>query len=192
MAILKSSKYDPLRNFKFIVALPLDIIGYAAQSKLGFSKVSGLNLGTSDMIEYREGNQVISPRKLPGLNRYENIIFEQGRALNFATINILEVWREQVAWYKGGNGGIAPDGRYPSNFLMPLRKTILVTIMDREGEEAVTFSLFDVWPVSLKFSDLDAQDSGLFISTLELAVEGITTFSEIGLLGRGLRQIPAL
>jgi len=170
MSTLRGSAYDPLRDFRFIVSFPGEKKASGRYDKLGFSKVSGLNLGTSDIIEYREGSEIISPRKIPGLNKYENITFEKGRAIESSTISFLEAWRENVAWYKGGHGGRSADGNGNPIY----RKTIKIEIIDRSGSASVSFLLFRAWPVSLKFSDLDGQNSGLFISTLEVAIEGMT------------------
>jgi len=174
MPTLRSNSYDPLRDFRFIVSFP----GEKAQSrqdiKLGFSKISGLNLGTSDVIEYREGNEIISPRKIPGLNKYDNITFERGRANDPGNTFFLEDWREKVAHHKGGYKGNSPDGINKSSTFF--RKKISVSVVNRDGHVATKFVLYDAWPVSLKYSDLDSQNSGLLISTLEVAIEGLVVF----------------
>jgi phage tail-like protein len=63
-----SDRLDPLASFNFIV----DIQGMRA----GFSEIGGLSTET-DIIEYREGNEDITMRKLPGKRKYANITLNQ-------------------------------------------------------------------------------------------------------------------
>ena len=45
----------------------------------GFSEASGFD-ASIDVIEYREGDMVQTPLKLPGLKKYGKITFKQGVA----------------------------------------------------------------------------------------------------------------
>ena len=60
---------DPFAACNFLI----DIDGY----KAGFSEISGLDL-TTDPIEYRNGNEDIRVRKLPGLKKFSNITLKRG------------------------------------------------------------------------------------------------------------------
>ena len=57
----------------------------------GFAEVSGLDT-TTDVIEYREGNQEATVRKLPGLNRFTNIVLKRG----YSQASELWEWRKTV------------------------------------------------------------------------------------------------
>jgi phage tail-like protein len=59
-----AARLDPLTSFNFI----LDIQGMRA----GFSEIGGLSTET-DIVEYREGNEDITMRKLPGKRKYANL-----------------------------------------------------------------------------------------------------------------------
>ena len=60
---------DPYAAFNFVV----DIQGMRA----GFAEISGLTIET-DVIEYRDGNEGITARKLPGLKKFTNINLKRG------------------------------------------------------------------------------------------------------------------
>src|SRR5258706_14207338 len=64
-----SSRNDPFLSFNFIV----DIQGM----KAGFSEVGGLSTET-DVVEYRDGDEDITVRKLPGKRKYTNLTFKRG------------------------------------------------------------------------------------------------------------------
>ena len=61
---------DPFRSFNFLV----EIDGIA---RAGFRECSGLD-SSQDPMEYREGNEGLTARKLPGLNKYSNISLKWG------------------------------------------------------------------------------------------------------------------
>jgi phage tail-like protein len=174
---LRSSAYDPLRDFRFIVTFPGELASGHKEIAIGFSKVSGLSFGTSDVIEYREGHDVISPMKIPGLNKYDNVTFERGKSSNTDPdlADYLREWRELVAFYKGGAKASA-DGKRPRRTdTYDYRKTVNISVIDRDGKTKCTTILYRAWPVSYKFSDLDASSSNVFIETLELAIEGASS-----------------
>ena len=61
---------DPLRNFRFVVECD-------GLKSAGFSDVSGYDMSV-DVIEYRSGEEMITPRKLPGLRKHGNITLKRG------------------------------------------------------------------------------------------------------------------
>src|ERR1043166_8243526 len=75
---------DPYSAFNFLVTI--NEITVAA-----FSEVSGIETD-SDVIEYRNGNEGITKRKLPGLNKFTNIILKRGITNDHG----LWAWRKQV------------------------------------------------------------------------------------------------
>src|SRR5512135_1050828 len=78
------ARNDPFSQFNFTVQI--DGVGSAA-----FSEVSGLDTET-DAIEYREGSEDITVRKLPGLRKYPNLTFKRGSTKDRS----LWAWRKQV------------------------------------------------------------------------------------------------
>src|SRR4051812_14245268 len=94
---------DPLRNFRFRVEI--DGIQQA-----GFSEASGFE-ATTDVIEYREGNDPTHVRKLPGLTKYGNISLKWG----------ITDSKELYSWHKDTiNGNIQ-------------RKNISIIVVDEIG-----------------------------------------------------------
>src|SRR5215468_9869011 len=76
---------DPYGQFNFKVEI--DGVGTAA-----FSEVSGLTTDTN-IIEYREGSEGVGTvRKLPGLMKYNNLVFKRG----WTADRKLWEWRKKV------------------------------------------------------------------------------------------------
>jgi len=64
------SRNDPYGQFNFLIEID-------GVTRAGFSEVSGLTTDTN-VIEYREGQEVTTVRKLPGLMKYTNIVLKRG------------------------------------------------------------------------------------------------------------------
>jgi len=75
---------DPYKNFRFL--LEIDDITQA-----GFREVTVPD-STQDPIEYREGNEPITARKLPGLIKYGNVSLKWGITDSFDLYD----WRKMV------------------------------------------------------------------------------------------------
>ena len=60
---------DPLASFNFI--LQIDKV------RVGFAEIGGLSTET-DIIEYREGNEDITVRKIPGKKKFTNLSLKRG------------------------------------------------------------------------------------------------------------------
>lgn len=153
---LELVRHDPLSGFKFRVHI--NDFG-----EIGFQKVSGLSEET-EVVEYREGDDPSTARKLPGLTKYGNVTLSKG----LGTDSTLVKWREQVANI-GMSGLRSPDGQ--ANF----RKNVAITLMDKEGNAVRTWVLQAAWPAALNFSDLDAESGNVVIESLVLTHEGLLT-----------------
>ena len=79
----------------------------------GFSEVSGFD-ASIDVIEYREGDMVQTPMKLPGLKKYGNITLKQG----VADSDVLYQWMV-----------LGIEGEVD-------RKTITITLINSAGDDA--------------------------------------------------------
>jgi phage tail-like protein len=136
-------RVDPYRNFSFLVE-----IGGITQA--GFSDCSGFGAST-DPIEYREGGETKTVRKLPGLTKYTNITLKWG----------LTDSRELYNWYRDVvNGKIE-------------RKNGSIILLDLEGNEKVRWNFFDAWPTKWDGPDFTAKGNDVAIETLELAHEKV-------------------
>ena len=147
---------DPLRNYKFKV----DIESF---DKIGFSKVSGLTEET-EVVEYREGNEALTVRKLPGMTNYEAIVLESGLAKSTDMIT----WRKQVINIQGSKFA-ANDGDSGS-----FRKTMTIFINDRFPSSGTNYNwtINQCWPSKLEYSEFSATANEVVLETLEIQHEG--------------------
>lgn len=120
----------------------------------GFSEVSGFD-ASIDVMEYREGDMVQTPMKLPGLKKYGNITLKQGLADSMVLYD----------WIIAGVNG-AVD-----------RKTITITLLDEEEAPAASWQVINAWPTKYTAPDFNATSSEVAIETLEIAHEGMTRVS---------------
>jgi phage tail-like protein len=153
---------DPLRNFKFLVTL---LPPQGAAIPMGFMSVSGLNM-TIDVIAYREGGYNTTTQKMPGQADFSPITLSHGVAVGNTTDY---GWMSQLFTVLQGTG-TAGDG---NNF----RWSVLLQILDHPVTTAsvavkAEFLIYNAWPTSIAWSDLDAGANQLFISQLVLAHEG--------------------
>lgn len=137
---------DPYRQYNFSVELDGSIVAQ-------FQEVSGLD-STTDVIEYREGNQNMTVRKLPGLTKYSNITLKKG-----VTVDNQALWDWQE---KAAKGEVE---RYAS---------IAVILMDDTQSAVVRWELTDAWPTKWTGPDLNATGNSVAVESLEIVHEGIT------------------
>jgi phage tail-like protein len=143
---------DPYRSFKFEV----EIAGFV---RAGFSKVDGLGEET-DALEYREGGDNESPRKVPGQTTFNDVTLERGMSVD----TDFNVWRTQVYATEHHNGAQGGDD---------FRRTVYVYLKNKAGVRVKQWTLYRAWPKSKAVSTLDANTKEFLYETLVLAVEGI-------------------
>ena len=142
-----ADRHGPYRSTRF--ELEIDGINIA-----GFQEVT-LPSQSTEEVEYREGNDPPSTRKLWGLTQSEDL--ELSRGVTDDTMELVE-WREQV------ESGDVDDAR----------KTVAVIVQDEQGESGARWEFENAWPKEYQTPDLDAQSSDIAIETLVLAHEGMT------------------
>lgn len=169
---------DPLRNFRFLVRF-LDFnmeSGTSTQSAaLGFTSVSGLAV-TTDSIPYREGGYNTTVHQIPGQTTFAPITLQRGVMLNHN-----ENWarmRKLFATVQGG-GALLPG----DNFRFDLEIEVLMHPIPGAGEADTTnaqtkdqvgmrFHVYNCWPTSVAYSDLNAGDNALVVEQMTLVHEG--------------------
>jgi len=134
---------DPLRNFRF----RLEIGGI---NEAHFSEVTGFDI-TTDVIDYREGDEPTHVRKLPGLNKFGNVTLKRGITDSMDLYN----------WYKDVLAG------------KTRRETVAIVVLDEEGKDKARFQITDAWPSKYDPMDLNAKGNDVSIETLELVNEGV-------------------
>ncbi|MDX1747466.1 MAG: phage tail protein [Halobacteriales archaeon] len=137
-------RHGPYRPIHFI----LEIDGIA---KAGFSTCQ-LPASTTDVIDYREGNERSRTRKLAGLTRYSPLILKNG--VTDASLELVD-WRTLVEQGK----------------LEEARRSIAVVLLDEEGSAGPRWELSQAWPRRYVGPDLDACGKGVAIETLEIVTE---------------------
>ncbi|MFC4101933.1 phage tail protein [Paenibacillus xanthanilyticus] len=141
---MPGERNDPYRNFRFRVEME-------GIQQAGFSEVSGFE-ASLDVIEYREGNEVITPRKLPGLAKYGNITLKWG-----ATDSL-----DLFDWMQACIEGTVE------------RKTVTIIAIDEEGGDVATWQVIEAWPVKYSAPSFNGTGSEVAIEFVELAHEGMT------------------
>lgn len=133
---------DPFASFNFII----DIGGV----KAGFSECSGLSMET-DGIEYRNGNEDITVRKLPGLKKFGDITFKRG----FTKDAWLWEWRKKVL-----------EGRTE-------RQSGTIMLLNEAREPAMSWTFREAWPSKLEGPTFNAKNNEIAIETLVIKVEDL-------------------
>jgi phage tail-like protein len=136
-------RVDPYRNFNFLV----EIDGI---TQAHFSDCSGFGSNT-DPIEYREGGENNTVRKLPGLTKHNNITLKWG----------LTDSDELYSWYRD-----VVKGKIQ-------RKNGSIILLDLDGKEKVRWNFYNGWPTKWDGPDFSAKGTDVAVQTLEIAVEDI-------------------
>jgi phage tail-like protein len=139
-------RHGPYRNHRFL----LEIDGIV---RAGFNQCS-LPESTTESIEYREGNEGPTPRKLGGLNSYGNLTLQWGTTGD--SIELSE-WRQLVE-----------QGQVDS-----ARRSIAVLVLDEEGDPGPRWEFRNAWPQQYDAPDLDAAGNEVAIESMEIVHEGM-------------------
>ncbi len=137
------SRNDPFSAFNFLVEIDSVIVA-------GFSEVGGLDT-TTDPIEYRNGNEDITVRKLPGLRKYANITLKRG----WTDSKELWLWRKTVI-----------EGKTK-------RASGSIVLLNEAREEALRWNFREGWPTKWTGPAMNAKNNEVAIESLEIAVEHI-------------------
>jgi phage tail-like protein len=163
---LAARQTDPLRSFKFHVQISQ--VGKLSQAypKLGFMSVSGLSV-TTDVIAYRAGGMNTTTQKMPGQSDFSPVTLSKG--MMPGDQNLVN-WMYQLFDVMQGNGSGSDTG---SEF----RATIDIMLIDHpvtKSKAAVkaVWRLYNAWPTSVAFGDLDAGSNTFAVSQLTFAHEG--------------------
>jgi phage tail-like protein len=136
-------------NFNFL----LEISGITGDSKTivgGFKTLSGMDSET-EVVEFKQGNDKVV-RKKPGRTTYANITLERG----FTATDDLWQWRKNIE-----------DGLID-------RRSGSIIILDNDGEtEVARYNFYEGWPCKWYVPDMDADQSGMAIEKIEIAVEKV-------------------
>lgn len=134
---------DPYGGFNFLV----EIDGVASA---GFSGVSGLS-AEIEPIDYREGSDPMTVRKLPGLRKFTNVTLTRGLTAN------RDLWQ----WFKTGLDGALQ------------RRTVRIVLLDDDRTPVARWTLRAAWIARWEGPQLMAHRSDVAIEAIELVHEGL-------------------
>jgi phage tail-like protein len=117
-----------------------------------FQEVGGLD-ATIDVVEYREGGDILGTRKFPGQTKHSNLSLKRG----YTDDTQLYKWFEDVMTGRTEN----------------IRKHLSVVQIDMAGQEVLRWNLYQAFPVKYTAPSFNAKGNDLSIETLELAYERI-------------------
>lgn len=146
---MPGDRTDPYRNFRFRVEI--DGITQAGFRECTFGD------STIDPVEYREGNEPTTVRKLSGLTKYGNITLKWGLTDSMDLFN----WTKQVI-DTGAQGA---------------RKNIAIILIDEAGDDKSRWDISQAWPTKYDPADFNATANEVAIETLEIAHEGFLRVS---------------
>ncbi len=136
---------DPYRVVRY--KLEIDGINQAAFSEASIPDI------TQDPIEYRDGTDTPTVRKIPGLIKHGNLTLKWGITDTMDLYN----WSKQVQ-----------DGD-----IEKARKKIAIIVLDQLGKDKSRFEFVDAWPTKYDAPDMNATGNEIAIETLEIAHEGM-------------------
>jgi phage tail-like protein len=135
------ARIDPYKNFRFLV----EIDGIV---QAGFSDCSGFGSNV-EVVEYREGGDASTVRKLAGKTSYTDPTLKWG----------ITDSRELYDWHLSAVHGSIE------------RKNGSIILQDDSGQEAVRWNFFSAWPSKWDGPDLTAKGNDVAIETLTLSCE---------------------
>jgi len=140
---------DPYSSGNFMVVIQ-GILEDGRSVRASFTEVSGLDVEVTP-IEYRNGSEDITVRKIPGLKKFPNIVLKRG------ITGDLTLWQ----WVK-----TVLDGQVP-------RADGTITLLNDNREAVMVWRFRRGWPCKLTGPALKAKGNEIAIETLEVCHEGL-------------------
>lgn len=152
---------DPKTSFAFRVTFDKgEESGGQLPVTLGFTKISGIK-GNTKVIEIKEVSVYEKSHRFPGRVNYGNVRLERG----IDTDRFMLQWWAQIS-------GLNRTGDGPGRHY---KMDVFIESLDHNGvADGFSLRLFNAWPSSVNFGDLDAQKSDIWIHSVELANDGFS------------------
>ena len=184
---------DPLRNFRYLVTFtPLPNAGAANANKamanlatppvtFGFTSISGMSI-TTDSIPYREGGYNTTVHQIPGQTTFAPITFQRGVILGTSTN--WDWMKTLFATVQGGGSARAAGDNFRCDIEIKVLAHPVPTgaAVDANGATpqtqsatdvvAMRFMVYNAWPTSVSYSDLNAGDNALLVEQMSVVHEG--------------------
>jgi len=146
MAVVRD---DPYLAINFLVTIN-GVLDDGRAIHGSFAEVSGLEV-TITPIEYRNGSEDITVRKLPGLKKFTNITLKRG------AIGDLTLWQ----WIKTVMNG------------QTQRADGTITLLDESRQAVMTWTFRRAWPCKWSGPSFNAKANEVAIESIEICHEGI-------------------
>ncbi len=140
---------DPYGGYNFEILIN-GISDDGTAVKGSFAEASGLEVDIQP-IEYRNGSEDITVRKVPGLKKYPNIVLKRGVIGDPGLWN----WIQQTM-----------DGKVQ-------RTEGSVVLLDENKQEVMRWNFKRGWPCKWTGPGLNAKNNEIAMETLEIAHEGL-------------------
>jgi phage tail-like protein len=147
------TRYDPYKNYGFLV-----FFGSATAPVAAVSKIGGLKR-TSDVIDYREGGNGII-RKGLGRTKYDPILLERGLTHD----------RDFAEW---ANAAQVLERGSPRSSPKALRRDIRILLLNEAGQPVFQYNVYRAWVSEYQaLPDLDAGGNAIALEHIKLEHEG--------------------
>jgi len=151
LSYFRASIEDPLRAFRYEIRID----GFL---RAGFTECSGL-VTTTEVINYREGTDPATPKKLPGLTDFDPITLKRG--LLIGEENEMAAWYSEV--YSATRQGRA------FNF----RRWMDIVVKSEDLSAAKIYRIVNAWPSKFTpLGTLGGQTNEAIIQEMEIQHEG--------------------
>jgi phage tail-like protein len=147
---------DPYTGYNFeVVVTGVSDDGKAVRGS--FAEASGLEVAV-DPIEYRNGSEDITVRKIPGLKKFTNITLKRGATGDLAFWNwIVEAMNGLVRRTEGS-----------------------IILLDENKNEVMRWTFRRGWPCKWTGPGLNAKNNEIAMETLEICHEGLAIDGQTG------------
>jgi phage tail-like protein len=150
---VNTDRYDPYKNYRFLVYFGNDVDPVAAVSKVG-----GLKRASAP-IEYKEGGNAIVLKGL-GRTTYDAIQLERGVTYD----TDFQEWADYAQKLDSGA---------PTTSLANLRREIRIVLCNEAGTPVIAYKVHRCWVSEyLALADLDAGGSAVALEHIKLENEG--------------------
>ncbi|VVB91080.1 T4-like virus tail tube protein gp19 [uncultured archaeon] len=136
---------DPYRNFRFRIEIDGITTASFAEATIPDS--------TTDPVEYREGTDLPTQKKLSGLTKFGNITLKKG------LVDSMELYQ----WRKSVEQSGAKKAR----------KNISIVLIDEDGTDKARWDIVEAWPTKYSPSGLNAKGNEVLVESIEIVHEGI-------------------
>lgn len=156
-------RYDPYKNFRFLVSWIPTVGGGSPTVVAGISKVSGLNR-TTEVVKFRAGGDPSVVRNSPGQTAYDAITLERGITHDIE----FEQWANKIWSYSNST-----SNQQQLMSLGDFRKDLVITLCNEAGQPVLAWKVYRCWVSQFQaLPELDGSGNAVAIQTIKIENEG--------------------